>query len=284
MDVTAGDVDTADGGAGSDTLALAGSVGGTGIVVVNLAAGAGDQITFSDDTLVQNNFENLDASGLGSGGSVTVAGSAGANSLIGSSGSDSITGGGGNDTLDGGAGDDSLLGDAGNDVILIDNASDHGVTEVLDGGAGTDVIRFAGATDGDGLVLRAQVTAVESVVIANAAGLTTGTTALNVDASALSSGLALTGNAGDNVLTGTSGNDILNGGAGNDTLNGGGGINTLLGGTGDDRFIVNALTDVVSESLNAGTDTVESRSTTPSPQCGQSGADGTCGHRHRQYA
>ena len=83
-----------------------------------------------------------------------------------------------------------------------------------------------------------------------------------MDASALSSGLSLTGNAGDNVLTGTGGNDILNGGAGNDTLNGGGGIDTLLGGTGNDRYIVNALTDVVSEGLNAGTDTVVASLTT----------------------
>ena len=114
--------------------------------------------------LVQNNFENMDASGLG--GSVTATGSAGTNRLIGSSGSDTITGGGGNDTLDGGAGDDSLLGDAGNDVILIGDRlrpwRDRGDRR----GAGTDVIRFTSTTDGDGLVLRAQVTGVESVVIA----------------------------------------------------------------------------------------------------------------------
>ena len=40
MLVTAGDVDTADGGTGTDTLVLGGAVGGNGIVVVNLVAGA----------------------------------------------------------------------------------------------------------------------------------------------------------------------------------------------------------------------------------------------------
>ena len=131
-------------------------------------------------------------------------------------------------------------------------------------------------------------------MIANAAGLTTGTTALNVDASNVSHGAALTGNAGDNVLTGTGGNDILNGGAGNDTLNGGGGNNTLIGGTGNDRFIVNALTDVVSEALNAGTDTavasldytltanVENLELTGSAVTGIGNALNNSHHRHRR--
>ena len=118
------------------------------------------------------------------------------------------------------------------------------------------MIRFTSTTPSQTLILAAGVTAVESVVIGTAAGVTTGTTALNVDASALSSGLSITGNAGANVLTGTSANDTLKGGAGDDTLDGGTGNNTLIGGTGNDSYVVDALTDGVSEGLAAGTDTV----------------------------
>jgi hypothetical protein len=108
MRVTAGDADIIDAGTEIDTLALAGVVGGDGIVVVNLAAGAGDQVTSIGgvaDALVQNNFENLDASGLGS--SVNATGSAGANVLIGSSGNDTL---GAERHSEWGAGDDGMDG------------------------------------------------------------------------------------------------------------------------------------------------------------------------------
>jgi trimeric autotransporter adhesin len=275
MQVTVGDVDEADGGAGRDTLALVGAVDGDNVVVVDLSS-ATDQVVsiggVSDDTLAQINFENLDASGLGS--SVTVTGSVGANTIIGSSGVDNINGGAGNDTLNGGADDDTLDGGAGNDVILIGNAADHGVGEVIDGGTGVDVIRFTSTTADETLVLNEDVTGVERVVIGTATGLTTGTTALNVDAAAVGTGLSLLGNAGANALFGTGSNDVLNGGGGDDTLLGGAGndtliggtgndtldgeadTNTLIGGTGNDTFIVDSLTNVVREGLNAGTDTV----------------------------
>jgi len=258
MDVEAGAIDIADGGLGLDTLALVGTVGGSGLATVSLAAGAGDQVTDIGGTpegLLQNNFEHLDASGLA--GTVNATGSAGANVMIGSTGNDVLNGAAGNDVLSGGAGDDDVQGGAGNDVILIGDAGEHGGSEVLDGGIGTDVLRFTSTSDDQTLVLTAGVTGIESVVIANAAGLTTGTTDLNVDASAVTSGLLMTGNAGDNELTGTAFNDVLTGGAGDDTLDGGGGTNLLVGGAGNDTFIVATATDLVSEGLNGGIDTVE---------------------------
>jgi Ca2+-binding RTX toxin-like protein len=178
------------------------------------------------------------------------------NFITGNSGVNQLTGNAGNDTLDGGADDDTLNAGDGNDIILIGAAADHGGSEVIDGGAGADVLRFTSITADETLVLNATVTEVESVVIGTAAGLTTGTTALNVDASNVATGLTLTGNAGANVLTGTSANDTLNGGAGNDTLDGGLGSNLLIGGIGNDTFFVNAPIDVVSEGLAAGTDKV----------------------------
>ncbi|MFM2275239.1 MAG: hypothetical protein RL211_1111, partial [Pseudomonadota bacterium] len=68
----------------------------------------------------------------------------------------------------------------------------------------------------------------------------------------------LNGGAGNDTLNGLAGNDTLNGGAGNDTLNGGAGTDSMAGGLGDDTYVVDATTDVVTEALNAGTDTVQS--------------------------
>jgi trimeric autotransporter adhesin len=66
----------------------------------------------------------------------------------------------------------------------------------------------------------------------------------------------LVGLSGNDTLSGAGGNDQLFGNAGNDYLDGGTGNDTLVGGKGNDTYVVNASTDVVTESLNEGTDTV----------------------------
>jgi Ca2+-binding RTX toxin-like protein len=66
----------------------------------------------------------------------------------------------------------------------------------------------------------------------------------------------ITGNSGNNGLEGHDGNDTLLGGAGNDNLIGGLGIDSMVGGAGDDHYIVDNAADVVSETLNGGTDRV----------------------------
>ncbi len=169
-----------------------------------------------DDTLVQDGFENLDASGLGS--SVHVTGSAGANILIGSDGDDTINGGVGNDTLDGGAGDGRHEWRAGDDTYTVDNAGDV-VTEALN--EGTDKV-FSSID----YTLTDNVENLELIGIADLSG---------------------TGNALNNILTGNSGNNSLDGGIGNDIMK---------GGLGNDTYTVGVAGDVVTEALNAGTDTV----------------------------
>ena len=67
-----------------------------------------------------------------------------------------------------------------------------------------------------------------------------------------------TGNSGNNVLTGNSANNTLNGGGGNDTLNGSTGFDTLIGGLGNDIFQIDSTTDVITENVNEGTDTIQS--------------------------
>jgi Ca2+-binding RTX toxin-like protein len=251
--------DLLDGGDGNDTLI--GGLGNDTFVVQN----GGDSVVESPNAgidLVQSsvNFTlgaNVEHLTLAGGGDINGTGNQLGNTLIGNSGVNILMGLAGNDVLSGGAGDDTVQGGAGNDLILIADQGDHGGSEVVDGGTGTDVLRFTSTTDDQTLVLTAGVTGIEGVVIANAAGLTTGTTDLNVDASAVTSGLLMTGNAGDNELTGTALNDVLNGGAGDDTLDGRGGTNLLIGGKGDDTFIVATATDLVSEGLNGGLDTVE---------------------------
>ena len=69
---------------------------------------------------------------------------------------------------------------------------------------------------------------------------------------------AITGNDASNVLSGGAGNDWISGGLGNDTLDGGTGRDTLIGGAGNDTYIVDNLSDAVTEKMGEGIDTVKS--------------------------
>ena len=65
----------------------------------------------------------------------------------------------------------------------------------------------------------------------------------------------LQGGDGNDTLFGEAGNDSIVGGVGNDTLYGGAGNDTMAGGTGDDVYLVEDLTDVVTELAGEGNDT-----------------------------
>ena len=58
-----------------------------------------------------------------------------------------------------------------------------------------------------------------------------------------------TGNAVNNVITGNDGDNVIDGDLGNDTM---------IGGLGNDTYRVDSALDIVTEALNAGTDTVQS--------------------------
>jgi trimeric autotransporter adhesin len=137
-----------------------------------------------------------------------------------------IVGNSGDNTLDGGAGADALTGGAGNDTYIVDNAGDV-VTENLN--EGTDTV----------------IASVDYTLSANVENLTLTGTAISG-----------TGNTLDNTITGNVSNNVLIGGAGNDTLNGGAGADTMSGGTDNDTYVVDSTSDVVTENLNEGTDTV----------------------------
>jgi len=160
--------------------------------------------------------------------------------LQGLSTADTLTGSDNADVLDGRDGADVMSGGGGDDVILIASPAFHDTGESIDGGSGTDALRFVSTTAGQTLTLGSSITNVEEIEISNSAGINTGATALNIDASAVSGAYVLTGNNGANVLTAGSGNNTVAGGGGNDVITGGAGNDVLTGGSGGDTFVFKA--------------------------------------------
>ena len=133
-------------------------------------------------------------------------------------GADAVTvdAGAGRDVIFSGTAVDNINAGAGDDVINIGAASDHTAAETITGGDGADVIQFNSVL-GETLVLSANVTGVETVNVATSDGTATGTTNENVDASAVTAGIAINGNDGDNRITGSAFADTLDGNDGDDT-------------------------------------------------------------------
>ena len=191
-----------------------------------------------------------------------VTGTDGVDLFLTRGGNDVIHAGGGNDailytigdgvdTIDGGTGTDTLFvsGTAGHDTIhavvngsgvisSIEGMSPTGVELFkVDAGSGTDTLDYTGTTS--------------AVTVNLAAGTATGF--------ASAAGFEnVTGGTGNDSLTGNASANTLTGGAGDDTLNGGMGADTMVGGIGNDTYVVDNVGDVVTEALNAGTDTVQS--------------------------
>ncbi|MGM4905210.1 DUF4347 domain-containing protein [Tardiphaga sp. 866_E4_N2_1] len=136
-----------------------------------------------------------------------------------------ITGGLGSDTLNGGSGNDTLIGGLGDDTYVVDATGDV-IVELV--GEGVDTAR---------------VTAASYTLGSNIENLT------YLGGSAFVG----TGNELDNVMTGAATADTLDGGAGADTL---------IGGAGNDIYIVDTLSDIVTEGANAGIDTVRTTTST----------------------
>ncbi|MFC3655010.1 hypothetical protein FZ025_12685 [Xanthomonas hyacinthi] len=173
------------------------------------------------------NGNDLDNVITGNASANVLTGGDGNDTLLGNNGDDDIEGGSGNDTLNGGAGSDYMRGGEGNDTYVVASAGD--VVEEW-ASQGVDTVQSSiGYTLADN---------VENLTLTG------------------SSGLAGSGNGGDNVLTGNSGANTLTGYEGNDTLDGGAGNDTMLGGVGDDTYMVGATGDIVTERVDEGMDTV----------------------------
>jgi Ca2+-binding RTX toxin-like protein len=226
----------------------------TNALAVNLGAVTGGTAGF--------NVTNIGAATTltGSAQSDSLTGGIGNDTLVGGAGNDSIIGGLGNDQITAGAGNDTVDGGEGSDIYFVALAADQPTTDVIadTGLTGTDELRFT-TTVASTLTLGSSITGIETIVIGTGtavAAVTSGATNNNVDASALTTAVSMTGNGGANSLVGGAGADTILGGAGNDTLAGGVGNDTLTGGAGADTFNVTAGTDTVTD-LGGATTTAD---------------------------
>ncbi|TAT77163.1 hypothetical protein ELI56_02515 [Rhizobium ruizarguesonis] len=217
--------DTLDGGRGADSL-----TGGTGndiyvvydvgdTIIENADEGIDTVQTYLTGYTLSANVENLTYHGPWVFGFVGTGNNLD-NVITGGGATDTLSGGAGNDTLDGWTGADTLIGGAGNDTYVIDNADDR-VTEAANGGIDTVRTTLAAYTLGSD---------VENLTYSGTAAFTG------------------TGNSLANTIKGAAGADTLDGKAGADIL---------IGGAGNDIYIVDDLSDVVTEGLNEGTDLIK---------------------------
>ncbi|MFN7643332.1 MAG: beta strand repeat-containing protein, partial [Burkholderiales bacterium] len=238
-----GGADTLDGGAGTDTASYANSSAGVQVsLLVSTQTSTGEA---SGDAL--SNFENLTGSAFAD----TLAGDNSANVINGGNGDDVIEGRGGADTMDGGNGLDTVsyvnsgagvqvnlgstvaqvsTGEASGDILsnienFLGSAFNDTITSassanVIDGGAGTDTVSYAGSTVGVTVDLSLGAVAQSST------GTAAGDVLTNIE--------NLSGSGLNDVLTGDAGVNLIDGGAGNDVIEGRGGADTLDGGAGTD--------------------------------------------------
>ena len=139
---------------------------------------------------------------------------------------------------------DRILGNAGDDTIT-STVANAGQNDLFDGGDGTDTLVISEGTASTALTLN----------VANTSNQLSGISGLVVQNFESFNFANFLGNLN---ATGSTGNDTITSGAGNDTLDGGAGTNTLAGGAGDDTYIISTSTNTITESANAGVDTVQS--------------------------
>jgi Ca2+-binding RTX toxin-like protein len=252
---------------------------------VNLVGTEGNDYLFG-------NVTNDTLSGLG--GDDSLDGGAGNDTLLGGVGADQLDGGTGNDTLDGGTGVDGMVGGYGNDLYLVDDIGD-GVTELV--GQGTDTVRssvtYTLGANVENLILSGSAVihgtgnSLNNILTGNgAANVLTGgagndtyvvgvgdtvveAVSAGTDTIKTDMGWTLGANVENLVLTGTAavdgtGNTLANtltGNSASNTLNGGAGADTLIGGQGNDTYVVDNISDKITELANEGTDTVQSTMT-----------------------
>src|SRR3989304_4650670 len=186
-----GGIDTLIGGAGNDVFTLTSAAqyaanaqidqdDSTGFDTLQLTSNVAATLTLNATTNVDavtvlgTGAVNVDASAAVVDLGMGITGNAAANTLTGAA---NFIG----DTLSGGVGADNLSGLAGNDVFVISLATHYVTTanpltsDRIDGGAGTDIIRFTSTAAGV-LTLNANVTGGEGVELSNKQGQTHPTT------------------------------------------------------------------------------------------------------------
>ncbi|PTQ91428.1 VCBS domain-containing protein, partial [Agitococcus lubricus] len=276
----AGGIDTLVGGAGNDTYV----VDSTTDTITELENQGTDtveaNISFSLATI--NPVENL-----------SLTGSANINAT-GNSLNNVITGNSGNNILDGGDGVDTLIGGTGNDTYVVDSTTDT-ITELENQGSDTvqSNVSFSLATlnhvenlsltgsaninatgndlnnvitgnsgdnvldGGDGVDTLVGGTGNDTYVVDSLTDTLTELENQGTDIvqSSISFSLATLNHVENLTLTGTA-NITATGNNLDNVITGNSSDNTLVGGLGDDTYVVDSLTDTITELENEGTDTV----------------------------
>lgn len=264
-----------DGGSGIDTLTYTKAALSTGAAAGQNTLNVNDLNALAIENVVLAGAIalNVDASGY-SGNNLNITGNGGNNTILGGSagdainalaGNDAVIGGIGNDVITGGAGIDSLDGGDGSDVFIIGSTLDYvtaataAASDQIDGNAlGTTAdailgevnsIYFTSTVAAQTLTVNQFTHDIQEILVSDANGVTTGTTALNVDATAyVDNGLYIEGNNAVNIITGTREDDFLFGNAGNDIfiVKSGADHGTgemIAGGLGTDEIRFTSVTD-----------------------------------------
>jgi Ca2+-binding RTX toxin-like protein len=213
--------DSADGGAGSDSLslALAGAPGAVTISTAGLVNAA--PLVLNGGTIA--NFEVLvRLAGSEFGDSITVAGLSGAISIDGRAGNDTVYAGTTPVVFTGGSGNDRFYSGSAVDTFDGGDGSDTADYSLYGGPVSVSLESGGGAGD--------LLNAVENV----------------------------TGSDHGDIIFGSYFENLISGGGGNDVLDGGGGGDTVLGGAGNDRLVasINAFSGPVLDG-GEGSDTAD---------------------------
>jgi Ca2+-binding RTX toxin-like protein len=266
------DNDIVDGGAGADTMSAGlGSdvyyIDNVGDVVTESVGAGFDTIYSTATTTIAANVEQLVVFGATAG--VVVTGSANGELIDATAhvGGVSMNALGGNDVLNGSNYAETLNGGDGADIIQGFYAAD-GVNTMI-GGLGDDVYYSIAAGDiitelaaGGYDTVYAQVNTtlsanVDQLILYGAATSATGNAdANNIYGNNAAFALTLNGAGGNDVIYGSVFGDTINGGDGADFLVGLGGANTMTGGLGDDQFYSTSATDIITENVGEGFDTL----------------------------
>jgi Ca2+-binding RTX toxin-like protein len=270
-------------GGGNDTISVANFTLGC---VIDLKDGNYSCIRIPSDALPTGYIENN--SGIYDGtDNLAIAFGSIIENVIGGKGNDRLLGNAVANVLNGGTGADTMIGGNGSDTYFVDNNGDV-VTEstAIVSTGGTDLVNSylgsytLGINIENGRVLAtgtANLTGngLNNILYAGAGnnllnGNTGSDTASYLYASAAvvvnltATSAQTTGSSGLDTLlnienlTGSSYNDKLTGNSDNNVLNGGLGIDILAGGLGNDTYVINVLTDIVTELAGQGTELIQS--------------------------
>ncbi len=219
------------------------------------------------------NFTNWDNNGS----TIRIVGGSAPETITGSTLSDIIEGGGGADLMIGGQGNDILRGQDGNDTFLYADGEDNGAGEVVDGGAGTDMLFIMNTLQALNRTFDmrgADFVSIEKIAFQSRS-------VLRLDANEVGAGISVNlqvvdystyahderielfmstqttldlsgwtfvnwGSHGETiVIVGDNDDETITGSSAQDDINAGGGADTIHGGEGNDTIIAHTGQDTV---------------------------------------